>query len=421
MSPKNHYGTSDPSRRYFPRLRVHSASSQVEQTMEDIGADPAGINLMVPKAQVRCIALDDVETSLSLILKQEMLALGGDAVVTRGAVDFSQHQTGVLLIGTEKQLAYLIKKLQIQPFGLKNLGEELTDLLAHINEAEEGWPRGKRLDCRGHILDLGMKTHIMGVLNVTPDSFSDGGLYSDPKKAIEHGKEMVSQGADIIDIGGESTRPGSDPVPLEEELSRVLPVIEGLIKEVDIPISIDTIKPEVARAALEAGAHLVNDINGLRNPQMAEVVAEHQVPLVIMHMKGTPKEMQISPDYTDVMGEIIGFFRERVSEALAAGIPTDKIILDPGIGFGKRLQDNYTILHRLKEFTGLGHPLLIGPSRKSFIGATLDSKTEGRFEGTLASLVIGIMNNADIIRVHDVKECMAAAKMADAILGRKGK
>jgi len=177
--------------------------------------------------------------------------------------------------------------------------------------------------------------------------------------------------------------------------------------------------PEVAKAALEAGVHMVNDINGLRSPGMAEVIGAYDVPVIIMHMKGTPKDMQVAPIYDDVIKEIIGFFRERVEHAKKSGIDDDKIVLDPGIGFGKRLEDNYEILRRLGEFTSLGYPVLIGPSRKSFIAATLKSETLGRIEGTLASMVIGSQNQADIIRVHDVKECAMASKMADAILGKK--
>jgi len=254
---------------------------------------------------------------------------------------------------------------------------------------------------------------VMGVLNVTPDSFSDGGEFLERDSAVERVTEMEENGADVIDIGGESTRPGADQVPLEKELGRTVPVIEAVRKETDVPISIDTYKSGVAEAALDAGADIINDISALRfDPDLGRVAAERGVPLVLMHMQGTPQTMQQDPTYGDPVEDIMDFLGERVEEAKALGVEEDQLVLDPGIGFGKRLEDNYEILRRLEEFKQLGYPLLLGTSRKSFLGATLDLPTEERLEGTIASNVVGVIRGADILRVHDVKEVYRAAQVA---------
>jgi dihydropteroate synthase len=265
--------------------------------------------------------------------------------------------------------------------------------------------------------DFLTRTHIMGVLNITPDSFSDGGKFLKVEDAVRCGIKMAEEGADIIDVGGESTRPGSDPATIEEELSRVIPVIEALSKEINIPVSIDTYKSEVAKKALDAGAEMINDISALRfDPEMKEVAAEYQVPIVLMHIKGTPKNMQKNPYYEDVIKEIIEYLKESIQLAKEAKVQEENIIIDPGIGFGKRLDDNLNILKNLKEFFILNCPILVGPSRKSFIGKVLDLPVEERLEGSLAALAVSIMNGANIIRVHDVKESKRVAGLVDAIL-----
>ena len=259
------------------------------------------------------------------------------------------------------------------------------------------------------------KTHIMGVLNVTPDSFSDGGNYFDNvDRALAHAKQMLRDGADIIDIGGESTRPGSEPVSEEEELRRVVPIINQLVAELAVPVSIDTHKPRVAREALNAGAKIINDVTGLTNPEMMAVAAEFKCPVVIMHMQERPKTMQTNPTYDDVVNDIKKFFQERIAVASAAGITN--LILDPGIGFGKTLEHNLTILKRLHEFTDLGYPILVGPSRKSFIGQlTGGLPTTERLEGTIAAVVAARLSGASIVRVHDVLPCRRALQIVDAV------
>lgn len=258
----------------------------------------------------------------------------------------------------------------------------------------------------------------MGILNVTPDSFSDGGAFDSLDVAVERAETMAAEGADIIDIGGESSRPGAEPVPDEIEASRILPVIEKLAGSINIPISVDTYKSSVARLALEAGASIVNDINALDDPNMASLVAEFGVLVILMHKKGTPKNMQISPSYDSLMFEIISFLANRIKIAIDAGISQDKIIIDPGIGFGKTLEHNLEIIRRLKELKVLDKPILVGTSRKSFIGKILDLPADQRIEGTSATVAMAIANGADIIRVHDVREMVRVARMADAIVGK---
>ena len=272
----------------------------------------------------------------------------------------------------------------------------------------------------------GERTYIMGVLNVTPDSFSDGGKYLDPEKAVYRALRMQEEGADIIDIGGESTRPGAEPVPVEEELRRICPVLEELADKVKIPLSIDTYKAKVAEKAIELGVNMINDVSALRfDPDMVRVAREYDVPVVLMHMKGTPRDMQVNPFYEDVVREILSFLEERKRFAISYGIKEEKIILDPGLGFGKRtgrgIEDNCEILRRLKEFKALNSPILVGPSRKTFIGNICKDgedplPVEERLEGTLAAIAVAVFNGADIVRVHDVKEVRRFLRLIDFIV-----
>ena len=272
------------------------------------------------------------------------------------------------------------------------------------------------MNCRGKTLALGRHTHVMGILNVTPDSFSDGGCYLDIEQAVRHAELMVAEGATLIDIGGESSRPGASPVSVNEELTRILPVIRAVADTVDVLLSVDTYKAEVARRALEAGAHLVNDITALRGDAvMAAVVAEMEAGLILMHIKGTPRTMQQAPQYEDVVREVCASLQESIQIAEAQGVAADQIIIDPGIGFGKTTEHNLEILKRLREFQRLGKPLLIGTSRKSFIGNILGLPVTERVEGTAATVCWAIAHGADIVRVHDVKANVRAAQMTDAL------
>ena len=274
-----------------------------------------------------------------------------------------------------------------------------------------------KLSWRNYSFDFTQRTYVMGILNVTPDSFSDGGSYLRRDSAVEQALAMERDGADIIDVGGESTRPGAEKVSVKEEIQRVVPVIEEITKRVQIPVSIDTYKSAVAEAAVSAGASMINDISGLRfDPQMPSIAALHKIPVVIMHIKGTPENMQKNPVYTSLISEIMDYLREGIHIAMQAGIPGDRIILDPGIGFGKTVEHNLEIIQRLNEFEGFEKPVLLGHSRKSFIGRILDDlPVTDRLEGTAAAAAIGIFNGANIIRVHDVKEMVRVARVADAI------
>ena len=273
------------------------------------------------------------------------------------------------------------------------------------------------MKCRGKKLEFGDSTHIMGVLNITPDSFSDGGTYLNLDNAITHAKNMVADGATIIDIGGESSRPGAEPVPESIELNRVLPVIKALASEqLDILISIDTTKAVVAKQAIESGAHIINDITALRGDgKMAHVAADTEAGVILMHMKGIPRTMQLSPKYVDVVQEIYEALEKWIDDATRNGIDSDRIIIDPGIGFGKTMEQNLQILKKLEEFKHLNKPILIGTSRKSFIGNLLDLPVTDRVEGTLATVCWAITHGADIVRVHDVKETVRAARMTDVL------
>ena len=276
----------------------------------------------------------------------------------------------------------------------------------------------RNLKAIDHELILGGRTLVMGIVNVTPDSFSDGGEAFALDAAVERGLRFVEEGADILDIGGESTRPGSDPVSLSEELSRVLPVIETLVKRTAVPISIDTCKSEVARLAIGAGACIVNDISaGNFNPEMKQVVAETGAAAVLMHIRGKPRDMQKNPVYNDLINEIRDYLIEAVNRFEAAGVSRDRILVDPGIGFGKTLQHNLELIANIAEFRGFAGGVMLGPSRKSFIGALTGKDVKERLPGTIAAVVAGTMRGADVVRVHDVKEVIEALKVSDSISG----
>lgn len=265
------------------------------------------------------------------------------------------------------------------------------------------------LDIRGKTIKIGPEPWLMGIVNVTPDSFSDGGLFLEPEKAVDRALRLVEEGAHIIDIGGESTRPGSTGVPEEEEIKRVLPVLKKLRPKTKALISVDTRKSRVARLALEEGADLINDISALRHdPEMATVVAHYQVPIILMHMLGTPETMQLSPAYNNLLFDLKHFFLERIRAARKAGIKETRMILDPGIGFGKTLEHNLELIKHLDYFLDLDKPILLGPSRKSFLGLILQEPPAGRLSGTIVSCLIGFLNGASILRVHDVQELKRA-------------
>jgi len=267
--------------------------------------------------------------------------------------------------------------------------------------------------CKDYTLDLS-KPLVMGILNVTPDSFSDGGQFLNVDAAIAHAEQMVRDGAHIIDVGGESTRPGAEHVSVNEELRRVVPVVTELVKRLRVPISIDTMKPEVADACLSLGAHILNDVTGLRNDFMVEVAVRYNVPVIIMHMLGEPRTMQSNPEYKDVVKDVKMYLKKQADHAQAAGI--NQIIIDPGVGFGKTVEHNVQLIKSIQSFKSLGYPVLMGVSRKTFVGKlTHVDDASDRLSGTIAAVTVCVLNGANILRVHDVKECVRAIKVAEAL------
>jgi len=412
---------------FNPRIIEFDTLDELRAEMEKIGTDPRGIEIMAPKGILRAIKLEGVGYAAANILKQEMLAKGGEAVLTSDIYFGAEKTTDVLLLGTLRHYRQLLDKLRLQPLkSLVAIAAELESALLRY-DGRELTP----LTVGKTTFNWGERTYIMGIINVTPDSFSgDGLIREEPKSFVEaavaQARRFVEEGVDILDVGGESTRPGSAPITAEEELRRVMPVLEALASEVEVPISIDTYKAEVARRALAAGASMVNDVWGLRlDPDLANVVAEHEVPVILMHNRSKPKEAAwterlggryVGVEYEDLMADIIRELRQSMEIALNAGVERSRIIVDPGIGFGKTVEQNLRLLNKLSELKVLGCPIMVGPSRKSFIGYTLDLPVDQRVEGTAAAVAIAIARGADIVRVHDVKEMVRVARMTDAMV-----
>jgi dihydropteroate synthase len=408
--------------RFNVRILNLDSPARIRAEMNKVGASSPGVSLMAPKASFRTVKAEGLNFAAANIIKQEMLARGGEVVTSRAVYSSKDADSDVLILGTLRQFENLIKKLRVQPFkSLQAIATELEHALVR-HAGEELLP----LRIGGRLFGWGERTHIMGVVNVTGDSFSGDGLGHDVDAAVAQAERMVQEGADLIDVGGESTRPGSEPVAVDEELRRVLPVVEAMAGHLDVPISIDTFKSEVAAAAVEAGANLINDVWGLRmDPLLGEVAARSRVPLVLMHNRSRPKDAvqterlggrYLGVEYDDLMGDIIRELRESIDLALEAGVERHNIIVDPGIGFGKTVEQSLRIMADLSELRVLGRPVLLGPSRKSFIGYTLDLPPEERVEGTAATVAVGIANGADIVRVHDVKEMARVARMTDAMV-----
>jgi len=387
---------------------------EVKKILDDIGADPYGVKIMLPKANTFLILLTKINNVAANILKQEMLSLGADAAIARNALTGKSKNTDILLIGQLNQFSALASKLKIQPFGLQELAQELDENIKNFTNNK------LVLSLKNRLLNFSKKTYIMGIINLTPDSFSHDGLYRElsnnyPALALKKAETMVADGADILDLGGESSRPGAKSISLKEELSRTIPVIKLLAKNIDKPISIDTTKPLVARAALDAGAQIVNDICGLRNRQMMQVVARYKAAVVIMHMLGKPINMQKIIAYKSLIEDITIYLKNSISLAQAAGISPDKIIIDPGIGFGKTPVHNLKIIKHLADFKTLGKPILVGLSKKSFIKEVLGASSQSQVTGTLASCVLAAEYGANIVRVHDVKTASESLKMVDRV------
>jgi len=411
--------TRTPGAGHNPRLVWVESLPDARRLLQDLGSDKGGVAIMSRKMKYAVVSVENVQARAANIIKQVMLSKGGECATPRDVLLKSTEPVRVMMMGTVTQFSQAVKNISVQPFGLAGLAAELKALFREVFPDSE---TAREIVAGAHRLPLGSRTLVMGVLNVTPDSFSDGGLYDRFEGARDRALAIAREGADIVDIGGESTRPGAGAAGLDEELKRTVPVIESVAGEIGVPISIDTCKAEVAKRALDAGASIVNDISGLRfDPGMIKLVAERNVPVVIMHMQGTPGDMQKNPTYDDVVGDITAFMRSRAELAVEAGVEREKIILDPGIGFGKTVEHNLEIIRRLAEFKSLGYPLMLGTSRKSFIGAVLDRPADERLMGSAATVAFAIARGVDIVRVHDVKEMVEVVKMADAVARRGGK
>lgn len=393
------------------RILQLNSKKDIITELTKIGVSSQGVRAMYKKAFSRIIKLRNVKIGAANIIKQDMLSIGGDAAVARGVVNGQIERSDLIILGNENQIQKLIEKLSHQDiFEIPKLRQDVKRLLEQENSTKTNF-----LYAKGYKLPLN-RTLIMGIANLSPDSFYDGGNYNKPDKALFHIEEMVQNGADIIDIGGESTRPFSEKVNAETELERILPILEKVLRNFDIPISIDTYKSSVAKAALQAGAHIINDISGLNfDEKMAPIIAQYGVPVIIMHMQGTPQDMQKHPTYTDVIEEISDYLQKSIYKAENAGINSDNIIIDPGIGFGKTVQHNLDIIKRISEFKCFGKPILLGTSNKSFIGKILETENSDRLAGTIATNGYGILNGVNILRVHEVKENKQMSVILDSM------
>jgi len=393
-----------------PRL-IDPGSSGGKNEMALMGVDPVGIDIMEDKSRHHLIRLDDVELRAALILKQDMLSLGGEAALTREAAGLKIRKTPVLLMGTTRQMRSLVSKLRGQPFNLPDLSGSIEKLLNTVD-------KGSRYVVRGQDLLSNGRKAVIGILNVTEDSFSDGGKYAEIESAVARGIEMASQGADIIDVGGESTRPGAKPVSAQEQMDKVIPVIQDLKAGGVNCISIDTTRSEVAEKAMQEGACIVNDISGMAfDPRMFSVAAASEASVILMHTRGRPQTMQEDLVYDDLMGEVCSYLEDAMDLAIGEGIPAERICLDPGIGFGKSLEQNLELILRIGELRSLGAAVMVGASRKSFIGALTGTDVDSRMPGSVSAAVAAALKGADMVRVHDVAETVQAMAVVSGMKG----
>ena len=389
--------------------------AHAHKIMDSLGVDREGIKIMAPKSVFRVFKIEEIDSVAANIVKQQLLSLGGEASLPRGALT-KRISTEMIIFATLSQLKKVIPKLKRQNFGLKELGEKIASFVKEENTTLL-LARDKKVSIR--------KPMICGIINLTPDSFSGDGIFKDSLHSLTKAKHlvlkkveaMVKNGARMIDVGGESSRPFSQRISPEEEIKRVIPYLKEIRKRFpSVLLSIDTYKYKVAKEAVNEGVDIINDITALReSPQIFSLVKKYKLGCILMHMKGTPQTMQIRPFYKDVVREIISFLEERVDFCLKKGIEKAQLMIDPGIGFGKRLQDNIEILARLREFKTLGLPIFLGVSRKSFIGQILNLPVEERLIGTVAAVICTILKGANVLRVHDVKETAQALKIIEKL------
>ena len=377
---------------------ITDSTEELAAELASMDVDPGGVGIMTSKAFSHRLRVRQLRSPAANILKQEMLSVGGDCATSRTVILGDEKPQDAMMMGSRRQLAAVAKKLQGQPFGLKQLAAEIVEFLSRA--ADVG--AAGRETLAAMVADPSLPL-LMGIVNVTDDSFSDGGKYIAPEAAIAHALDLEKQGADILDIGGESTRPGSEPIAADREIGRIVPVISELAAKAQAPISIDTMKASVAAAALDAGARLINDVSaGQHDGEMFSLVADRGCPLILMHMLGQPKTMQNEPHYDNLMDELHRFFEDRLSAAVKAGISESRLIIDPGIGFGKSMSHNYVILKRLRELLSFGRPVLVGLSRKSLLKNDLGKLPTDRLEESVTAQTVAVMNGATMLRVHDL-------------------
>jgi dihydropteroate synthase len=397
--------------RYRARVLEPRRTSEVARELERTDSDPEGVGIMTRKSELRLLRLDAVSLKAAPLLKQELLSLGGDAAQARGIADHSVAESTVVLSATPAQYDRLWPKLERQPFRLAELARAGRAALAGHGRRAPYTLRGLHRSIR-----LGPECRAMGVLNVTPDSFSDGGRFLEPAVAIAHAEAMVEEGAAVIDVGAESTRPGARPVPVRAEIARLAPVLRALHDRCPVPISVDTRRPEVARVALDLGADLVNDVGGLREPGMRALLARTGAPVVAMHMRGVPARMQRNTRYAELRDEVYGFLADALVSAAEDGVDPASVLVDPGLGFGKSAEQSLELLGHVGELRSLGRPVVVGASRKSMLGAALGgAPLSERSEAGIAAAVLAALGGASLVRVHEVRPTVRALRFVAAV------
>jgi len=399
-----------PHRRYPARVLEVETLAEVAREVERTKSDPEGVAIMTRKGRIYPVRLDGISLKAAPLLKQETLSVGADSAHARGIADHSAASTSVVILATWGQYQRLLPKLRRQPF---RLAEAATEIERALRAYVARVPRTIAGPHRSFV--VGDFPRVMGVVNVTPDSFSDGGLHLEPSAAIAHAERLVAEGASMIDIGGESSRPKSTPVSPEVEWSRIAPVLAGLVGRLAVPISVDTRHAEVAARAVDAGADVINDIEGLRSEEMRRAVARSGAAVVAMHMRGEPSTMQSDLVYGDLRGEVFDALASATDRALADGVPADRILIDPGLGFGKSAEQSLELLLHLGEFRSLGYPVVVGASRKSFLGWALGNDDPARrLEAGLAAAVMAAERGAAVVRTHDVAPTVQALALVRA-------
>ncbi|HYB63427.1 MAG TPA: dihydropteroate synthase [Thermoplasmata archaeon] len=387
--------------------------AEVAREVERTESDPEGVAIMTRKGRIYPVRLDGVSLKAAPLLKQETLSVGADSAHARGIADHSVASTSVVILATWGQYQRLLPKLRRQPFRLAEAAAEIDRALrAYLSRT----PRTISGPHRSFV--LGDRPRVLGVVNVTPDSFFDGGQHFDPPAAIAHAERLAAEGASMIDIGGESSRPGATPISPEAEWARIGPVLTGLAGRLSVPLSVDTRHAEVAAKAIDAGADLVNDIEGLRSEAMRRVVAKSGAAAIVMHMRGDPTTMQSDLVYADLRAEVFGALADATERAVADGVPADKILIDPGLGFGKSAEQSLELLMHVGEFRSLGYPVVVGASRKSFLGWMLGTDDPAhRLEAGLAAAVVAAERGAALVRTHDVAPTVRVLSLVRAAQG----